>query len=690
MTNSEKIDNLLQKNVPSRTSELRKVQLLEIAVEFGTIEDIEKAYNRYGVFEFTGGALALACWLGSLEKVQALLAHDARFYPRGTSELSGEIKRKYNPEMWFYMSLSLQRWSPYSLHERAKEIIRAERFEEIPQTILEDSLRAEIIEHILRKHTDNEEVTSVYDDMGILLWLPKAFPSLFWECLKRGIKIPYYYFKKLNSVDYGEWFLHGVVHLPIEDCRNVLKMMIEIAESYGEKLFLYNRFFDFSPDEEKQIYNEVMLPLILDHCEIKDVPQKTIIETATRQNNLALLDILADRGFFATTKAYNNACKYAESNHNSFCLKWLIENKDRIIKHIPHGEQQSKNKAADSPTATWFTHKASKLTGVSKKGLKCIREQNLTSIELPSVMDGITIDTIAQDAFQNLKTDLPNIVELIIPSSYTHFPRPFPDVTSIKRLKLMTFDGDFFYWEHSCHFNDAIEHIDIENSTLYSCSDGIIYNKDSTRLVFYPRGKVTDTFILPSSVQVIGRNALCRCHIRHLIIPDTVQIIEESAAWDSRIKHLEIGAGVEKISNNAFSGCGDMKTIVFHEGLQVIGEKAFSFCGAAEIHFPNSLKRIEKDAFRDSKGCFFFPNDDVLIGPHSFYGCKKKNTHYSTKIEGKMQRCGYSQFDYYDEYLGVTRDEYIVQLQQLTNDNSPIPENVRVYELIKMIKQAKI
>ena len=69
---------------------------------------------------------------------------------------------------------------------------------------------------------------------------------------------------------------------------------------------------------------------------------------------------------------------------------------------------------------------------------------------------------------------------------------------------------------------------------------------------------------------------------------------------------------------------------------------------------------------------------------------KKKNTHYSTKIEGKMQRCGYSQFDYYDEYLGVTRDEYIVQLQQLTNDNSPIPENVRVYELIKMIKQAKI
>ena len=69
MTNSEIISIIISKNPSNRISELRKVQILQLAARYGTADDIRAAYSAYGSFEFVSGALSYACEYADLSGI---------------------------------------------------------------------------------------------------------------------------------------------------------------------------------------------------------------------------------------------------------------------------------------------------------------------------------------------------------------------------------------------------------------------------------------------------------------------------------------------------------------------------------------------------------------------------------------------------------------------------------------------
>jgi len=93
MTNSEILNKIIENNKDKKTSALRKVQILQLAVIYGTTDDVLACYNAYHDFEMTGGALALAIQQKDFEKVECLTSHNAKFM---SDNPSYELAAKYN------------------------------------------------------------------------------------------------------------------------------------------------------------------------------------------------------------------------------------------------------------------------------------------------------------------------------------------------------------------------------------------------------------------------------------------------------------------------------------------------------------------------------------------------------------------------------------------------------------------
>ena len=125
-----------------------------------------------------------------------------------------------------------------------------------------------------------------------------------------------------------------------------------------------------------------------------------------------------------------------------------------------------------------------------------------------------------------------------------------------------------------------LESITIDGSDVdYIVSDGVLYNKDKTKLLLYPKKKANKA-VIPADVTSIG--------------------------------------------DYAFANCTDLTQIVFPSTLTSIGEDAFRNCiGLTQIAFPNELISIDENAFRDCTGLtrIILPNTLTSIGVCAFRGC---------------------------------------------------------------------
>jgi len=61
--------------------------------------------------------------------------------------------------------------------------------------------------------------------------------------------------------------------------------------------------------------------------------------------------------------------------------------------------------------------------------------------------------------------------------------------------------------------------VDVDN-LLYTDVDGVLFNKDKTKLIRYPEGKAQSSFVVPVSVREIAHNAFSGCdYIKSLYFP---------------------------------------------------------------------------------------------------------------------------------------------------------------------------
>lgn len=137
-----------------------------------------------------------------------------------------------------------------------------------------------------------------------------------------------------------------------------------------------------------------------------------------------------------------------------------------------------------------------------------------------------------------------------------------------------------------------------ENNPAYMSKDGILYNKDMTRLLYCPNA-TTGKVDIPATVATIDVAAFAGCKITAVNIPNSVTTIEWFAfSCCKELTELRIPDSVTSIAADAFLGCTKLASVLQSASLISLEGGAFWYCKQlSEISIPKTVTKIGGLAF---------------------------------------------------------------------------------------------
>ncbi len=151
---------------------------------------------------------------------------------------------------------------------------------------------------------------------------------------------------------------------------------------------------------------------------------------------------------------------------------------------------------------------------------------------------------------------------------------------------------------YSCNNLTAIT-VAADNAN-YSSSDGVLFNKDQTKLICYPIRKSDLSYIIPDSVLEIESLAFAECaNLTEVTIPNGVTVIKDDTFKGSgNLVSVNIPESVTTIGKDAFYSCARLSSVILPDSLTSIGRYAFYGCSSlTAVILPDSLTSIAENAF---------------------------------------------------------------------------------------------
>ena len=209
----------------------------------------------------------------------------------------------------------------------------------------------------------------------------------------------------------------------------------------------------------------------------------------------------------------------------------------------------------------------------------------------------------------------------------------------------------------------SLKSINVDDSNPeFSSVDGVLFNKDKTELIYFPRGKSYTTsgdipegrteileYTIPDGVASIGYNTFSDCFLKGVTIPDSVTDIGSRAfSGCCYLKNINLPEGITVISYDTFKDCISLTSIIIPKSVMKIDHSAFEGCTAltdiaipdsvteirfsaftncislASVNIPNGIKSIESNTFANcvSLECISIPATVTEIDLSAFAGCK--------------------------------------------------------------------
>lgn len=155
-----------------------------------------------------------------------------------------------------------------------------------------------------------------------------------------------------------------------------------------------------------------------------------------------------------------------------------------------------------------------------------------------------------------------------------------------------------------------------EKNKNFSSMDGVLFNKDKTKLIQYPIGNNRKKYIIPDSVTEIDYDAFENC-------------------WN--LMSVDIGKSVSVIGDSAFEGCKNLTSVTMSDSVTVMGRATFRNCSnLPSITIPGSVTRIEKSTFENCSNLtsIIIPDSVKCIEDYAFDYCGSlKDVYYTGSKE---------------------------------------------------------
>ena len=136
---------------------------------------------------------------------------------------------------------------------------------------------------------------------------------------------------------------------------------------------------------------------------------------------------------------------------------------------------------------------------------------------------------------------------------------------------------------------------------------------------------------LSANLTVLGNRAFYKClGLLEITIPNKLTKLDVNTFYGcTSLKTVTLGTELTTISNNCFYGCTSLDTINFNQKLSEIQNYAFYNCKFAEIVFPDSVKKIGPNAFKDNTLLVNVTyHKDCVVDETAFAGCNLKGSLY--------------------------------------------------------------
>lgn len=235
----------------------------------------------------------------------------------------------------------------------------------------------------------------------------------------------------------------------------------------------------------------------------------------------------------------------------------------------------------------------------------------LKTIRIPD-----TITSIAQFAFNHCNS----LETITLPDNATFSPDAFNYCPSLKEINIS------------------------ENNAHYKNIDGIIYDKDMTRLHRSVPLSGIKKLVVPSTVKAISRHAFNGSDIEEVVLPDGLTTIEYETFGYSALKKVVIPESVTEIEDSAFYKCKSLVDITLPKNLNKLGKGAFTYCESLEtINLPANITALPDSLFFGCISLQTIENLDKVtyISSYALFDCRPL---IITSLSDKLTYIGNSAF----------------------------------------------
>ena len=292
-------------------------------------------------------------------------------------------------------------------------------------------------------------------------------------------------------------------------------------------------------------------------------------------------------------------------------------------------------------------------------------EEICGDVKLPDTVEGYPVTEIDDFAFNSCK----NITSVNIPEGVTAIGNlAFDQCVALESVTIpesVTIIGSEVFYMCNNLKNVIVD----ENNENYSSNqDGILFNKDKTKLIIYPAGSSRTEYVIPDSVRTIETSAFfAATNLKKIDIPDSVKTIGGVAfAYCYNLEEIIIPDSVTStIGTSTFAACVNLKNVIIGNSVSGIESFAFFNCfGLENVEIGSGVTFIESYSFDSDFGnnlrSITIPENVEIIENGAFVNCNSLTEinilNPDTEIE--KNSFGYTNIEVlidYDKYISMVK-----------------------------------
>ncbi|MBR5038503.1 MAG: leucine-rich repeat domain-containing protein, partial [Prevotella sp.] len=185
----------------------------------------------------------------------------------------------------------------------------------------------------------------------------------------------------------------------------------------------------------------------------------------------------------------------------------------------------------------------------------------------------------------------------------------FMDNTTLTKVYIpRTITNMDFNKESGIHRNpfiecSALESIEVEEGNPVLCTvDGVLFNKEKTRLYTYPAADSRSSYTVPEGVTIIEASAFANNHhLVSILLPDEVTSLGSSTFHDcTNLEEVNLPSGLKRLEGYLFLNCQHLKSVTIPDGVTYLGINLFNGCTSlTSVAMPESVTTADYSIFEN-------------------------------------------------------------------------------------------